>query len=64
MSQQKDSIWTIVKPRKPEKAWVKVEGDIAIVKLESGSMAVIPKTEVCRLAERFNLVYENYSCKK
>jgi len=64
MSQQKESIWAVAKPHKPEKAWVKVEGDIAIIKLESGGMAVVPKTEICKLAERFNLVYENYSCKK
>jgi len=64
MSQEKESIWTVAKPYKPERAWVKIEGDIAIIKLENGGMAVVSKTEICKLAERFNLVYENYSCKK
>jgi len=59
----KEPVWLIGRPKKPEKAVVELRKDIAIVRTESGGVAVVPRGELCRLAERFNLVYENYECK-
>ncbi len=59
-----DELLKLLRPSKPEKARVEIKGDIVILRTESGAQAVIPLREVCRLAERFNLIIENFECKK
>ncbi len=52
----------LAKPPKPLRVRVKVESGIAIIYGENGAKAVVPVDEVCRLAERLNLVVEGYKC--
>ncbi len=60
----KEPVWVIGRPRKPEEATVTIKKDIAIVRTASKGVAVVPVSELCRLAERFNLVYKNYKCRQ
>ena len=39
-------------------------GDNYLVVLEHGGKALVPVEELCNLAKRFNLVYENYECEE
>ena len=39
-------------------------GESALVVLEHGGQALVPFEELCSLARRFNLVYENYECEE
>ncbi len=71
MSEQKqaqlvsgEELLKLLKPLKPEEAEVVIKGDIVILRTAGGAQAVLPLREVCRLAERFNLVLKNYNCKK
>ncbi|ALL01193.1 hypothetical protein Pyrde_1145 [Pyrodictium delaneyi] len=40
------------------------KGGIVILRGEDGAIAVVPEDEVCRLAERLNLIIVGYNCKK
>ncbi len=50
----------VSRPR--EKAIVEKWGKNAYIKLESGGEALVPLTEICKLAERFNLELKGYKC--
>ena len=50
--------------KKCEKAWVEIKGSVAIIRTEDNAYALVPIDEVCKLAKRFNLCYENYECKE
>ena len=39
-------------------------GENMLVVLEHGGQALVPREELCNLAKRFNLVYENYDCEE
>lgn len=39
-------------------------GENALVVLEHGGQALVPFEELCNLAKRFNLVFENYDCEE
>jgi len=47
-----------------ERAWVKIKGAVAIIRTENNAYALVPIDELCKLAKRFNLCYENYECKE
>lgn len=45
-----------------EPARVDIKGRSAIIRTKSGALAMIPKDDICEVAERFNLCIENYPC--
>lgn len=45
-----------------EPAWVEIKGRSAIIKTKSGALAMVPKDDICEIAERFDLCIENYPC--
>jgi len=45
-----------------EPAWVEIKGRSAIIKTKSGALAMVPKDNICEIAERFDLCIENYPC--
>ena len=47
-----------------EPARVEIKGRSAIIKTRSGAIAMIPKDDICEIAERFDLCIENYPCPK
>ena len=49
------------KPKK-ERAWVEIKGKSAIIRTETGALAMIPKDDICKIAERYDLIIENYKC--
>jgi len=55
-------ILKLARPPKPLKVKVRVVEGIALLEAENGAKAVIPVDEVCRLAERLNLLVEGYKC--
>jgi hypothetical protein len=55
-------ILLLARPSKPLRVKVRVEAGIAIIYGENGARAVVPADEVCRLAERLNLIVEGYKC--
>ena len=57
-------IWEIARPKKPVKAKVRLLKGLAVIETEEGALAVVPLDEVCKLAERYNLVVEGYDCQK
>ena len=57
-------IWRIARPHKPVRAHVRMIGGLAVIETEEGALAVVPPDEVCRLAERYNLVIEGFNCGK
>ena len=61
-STQLSPILREAKPSKKTKFRVKVVEGVAIMRGENGALAVVPEDEVCRLAERLNLVIEGYQC--
>ena len=54
----------LAKPKKPTKFYADNKGGIVILRGEDGTIAVVPEDEVCRLAERLNMVLVGYTCKK
>lgn len=46
------------------KARVEIRGKVAYLKLESGGEAIVPVSELCNLARRFNIELKNYDCEK
>ncbi len=55
-------VWELAKPRKPIRAQAKIIGEMVLVETEDGAKAVVPKKEVCKLIERYNLVIKGYKC--
>ncbi len=45
-----------------EKAYAEKWGENVYIKLETGGEALIPLSEICEIAERFNLDIEGYEC--
>ncbi|MET1101722.1 MAG: hypothetical protein ABWW69_04510 [Pyrodictiaceae archaeon] len=62
MSSPSSEVLRLARPVREVRAKVRVRGELAIVELEDGGIAVVPAQELCRLAERFNIIYENYKC--
>ncbi|WP_143522080.1 hypothetical protein [Pyrodictium delaneyi] len=54
----------LARPKKPMKFYADNKGGIVILRGEDGAIAVVPEDEVCRLAERLNLIIVGYNCKK
>ncbi len=52
----------LAKPKQRTRFKVRIVEGIAIIEGENGAVAVIPEDEVCRLAERLNLILEGYQC--
>ncbi len=52
----------LARPKQKTRFKVRVVEGIAIVEGENGAVAVVPEDEVCRLAERLNLILEGYQC--
>ncbi len=52
----------LAKPKQKTRFKVRIVEGIAIVEGENGAVAVVPEDEVCRLAERLNLILEGYQC--
>ncbi len=63
VKQSATDIWKLARPREPVEAEVKLLGSLALVKTSDGATAVVPVDEVCRLAERYNLVLKGFKCK-
>ncbi len=55
-------IWELARPRKPVRTKVKLLGGLAVLETEEGALAVVPVDEVCKLAERYNLMLEGFNC--
>ncbi|ABM81017.1 hypothetical protein [Hyperthermus butylicus] len=55
-------ILELARPSKPVRFKAKVVSGIAILYGEDGAVAVVPVDEVCRLAERLNLIVEGFKC--
>jgi hypothetical protein len=60
--QQSRDILKLARPPKPLKVKVKVIEGVALLEAENGAKAVVPADDVCRLAERLNLIVEGYKC--
>jgi hypothetical protein len=59
---QPSNLLLLARPWKKTRFKAKVVEGIAILQGENGEVAVVPKEEVCRLAERLNLEIEGYKC--
>lgn len=60
--QELSPILQLAKPEKKTRFRVTVIQGIAIMEGENGAIAAVPVNEVCRLAERLNLIIEGYRC--
>jgi hypothetical protein len=60
--QSSQDILSLAKPPKPLRVKVRIVEGIALLEAENGAKAVVPVDEVCRLAERLNLLVEGYKC--
>jgi hypothetical protein len=53
----------MAKPRKATTAEAKIVEGVVVLRTEDGAVAVVPKDEVCKLVERYNLVIKGIQCK-
>ena len=60
--QQLSPILQLARPRRKTRFRVRVLEGIAVLEGENGAVAVVPRDEVCRLAERLNLELEGFQC--
>ena len=55
-------IWKLAKPRTPVEAEVRSLGSVVVIRTSEGALAVVPVDEVCKLAERYNLIVRGFKC--
>ncbi len=60
--QQLSPILQLARPKQKTRFKVRVIEGIAVLEGENGATAVVPREEVCRLAERLNLELEGFRC--
>ncbi len=63
MSSPTADIWKLAKPKRPVVAEVRRLGGLVVIKTEEGALAVVPESEVCKLAERYNIIVKGFRCK-
>ncbi|RUM48001.1 MAG: hypothetical protein DSY37_00775 [Hyperthermus sp.] len=61
-SKETTALLSLARPLSKTLAKVEVLGEIAVIEREDGGQAVVPRDEVCRLAERLNLVLKGVKC--
>jgi EAL domain-containing protein (putative c-di-GMP-specific phosphodiesterase class I) len=55
-------ILLLAQPKQPLRVRADELEGLVILRGEDGSIAVVPRDEVCALAERLNLIVENFKC--
>lgn len=52
----------LAKPHRKTRVSIRVLDGMVAIQGESGEIAVVPKEDVCKLAERFNLEIKGFKC--
>ena len=60
--QQLNPILQLARPKQRTRFHVRIIEGIAVLEGKNGAVAVVPREEVCRLAERLNLELEGLRC--
>ncbi|BEP17662.1 hypothetical protein PYJP_10140 [Pyrofollis japonicus] len=55
-------ILLLARPKQPLRVRAEELEGLVVLRGEDGSIAVVPRDEVCTLAERLNLIVENFKC--